>query len=1020
MRIRGGRQLLCATSALVLGAGAAVPVHGQAQYFGRQKVQYEDFDWRVLGTEHFNVHYYPAAQVAAEDGARMGERWYTRFSRIFQHEFGKKPIIFYADHPDFQQTNTTPYQLTEGTGGFTDALRNRIVMPFTGVYADNDHVVGHEMVHVFQYDLATSPGGGGLVGMNNLPGWLIEGMAEYLSLGREDAHTAMWLRDAALRGQLPTIRQLTRDTRYFPYRYGQALWAYIAGRFGDRAVPELYRYATRAGWEEALQRVLGVTSEQVSQDWVQATRALYLPLIEGKQRPQDAGDPILVEDEPGAMHLSPTVSPDGQHVAFFGRREIFTVDLYLADARTGRVIRKLTSPSRSAHFDALSFISSAGTWSPDGSRFAFVAFEQGDHRLQIMNVSNARVERRISVPGVGAIQNPAWSPDGRSIAFSGMAGGVTDLYLVDVETGALQQLTNDRYAELHPAWSPDGRSIAFATDRDQGTDFGNLVYGDMRLALYDVASAATRLLDVFPSGKHINPQFAADGSSLYFVADPDGFSNIYRLELASGSVFRVTDAATGVSGITKLSPALSIAARSGRMLFSVFQNSGHNVYGLDPERTQGREVERTAPRVAAAALLPPAEAFGSGVIHEYLGDVLTGLPPVDATFSDRDYKPSIGLDYIGPPSFGIGVSQFGTGVGGGVSLFFSDMLGDHFIGTAVQANGSFKDIGGQAVYMNSSRRWNYGVALGHIPYLSGYGFNQPETFTQVLQRTYIDQVMGITQYPFSMTRRFELSAGATRYAFSNEAMTFSRFTGELVDRRDLPAHDPLYFAEGSAAFVGDNSYFGFTSPVAGTRFRFEVSPTFGSLTYQALLADYRRYVFFRPFTFAVRGFHYGRYGADAAGFSDGERIMSPLFVGYENFVRGYSQESFEWERECGPTETANSACPAFDRLVGTRMAVGNVELRVPLLGVSELGLLNFPFLPTEIAPFFDIGYAWGDVYPEDVPGAEIEYSRRAVYSAGVSARVNLLGYLILETYWAHPFQRPEKGGHFGFQIMPGW
>ena len=104
----------------------------EAQYFGRQKVQYETFDWQIMESDKFDIHFYPGMQTVTTDAARMSERWYTRLSRIFQHEFQKKPIIFYADHPDFQQTNTTWGQLTEGTGGFTDALRNRVVMPFTG------------------------------------------------------------------------------------------------------------------------------------------------------------------------------------------------------------------------------------------------------------------------------------------------------------------------------------------------------------------------------------------------------------------------------------------------------------------------------------------------------------------------------------------------------------------------------------------------------------------------------------------------------------------------------------------------------------------------------------------------------------------------------------------------------------------------------------------------------------------------------------------------------------------------
>jgi len=1005
-------------------AGWAAPA--QAQYFGRQKVQYEDFDWRILETDRFEVHFYPEEATAAQDGARMVERWYTRLSGAFQHEFDKKPVIFYADHPDFQQTSTTPGGLSEGTGGFTDALRNRIVMPFTGVYAENDHVIGHELVHVFQYDLATSPGGGGLMGMSRLPGWLIEGMAEYLSLGRVDAHTAMWLRDAALRGELPTIQELTRDTRYFPYRYGQALWAFIAGRWGDRAVPELYRFATRTGWEDAVQRVLGATTGQISQEWIAATREQYLPLLVGKQRPEDAGTPVLVEDEIGAMNLSPVVSPDGRYVAFFGRREVFTVDLLVADAQTGRIVKKLTSPGRSAHFDALSFIYSAGTWSPDGRKFAFVVFAGGDQQISILDVNSGDTERSITVEGVGGVSNPSWSPDGRSIAFSGMAGGISDLYVLDLESSQVRQLTNDRYADLQPNWSPDGRTLVFATDRGPTTDFRSLVYGNMQLATYDVAAGGVQLLDIFPAGKHINPQYSPDGRSIFFIADPDGFSNVYRLDLGARNVHQVTNVATGISGITDLSPAMSVAARTGRMLFSVFEKSGTNVYGIDAERTVGTPVDpSTATAFAPAATLPPGGAAGTGMVTDYLADVATGLPPAGTTFPTRDYDAGLQLEYVGPPSFGVGMSSFGTGVAGGVSLFFGDMLGGHQLGAAIQANGTFKDIGGMAAYTNTETRWNWGAMGGHVPYLTGYAFVDVDDLgyrmNQVLQRVYVDQLGLFTQYPFSQTRRFEVNVSGSRYAFNQEARQFyyDPFTGQQLSNvieSDLPSPDPLYFVQGGVALVGDNSYFGFTSPVAGQRYRLEVSPTIGTFNYQTVLADFRRYQFMSPFTFAIRGLHYGRYGSDAVGITaDNERILSPLFLGYETFVRGYASESID-ATECRPTET--SSCPVFDRLLGSRIAVASAELRVPLFGVSEFGLINLPFLPTEIAPFVDVGYAWGDIYARDDPRNDIK--REMVSSVGLSARINLLGYLVLETYYAYPFQRPDKRGHIGFNLMPGW
>ncbi|HEX6053704.1 MAG TPA: basic secretory protein-like protein, partial [Gemmatimonadaceae bacterium] len=177
-----------------------------AQYFGRNKVQYERFKFEILRTPHFDVHYYASEKPAVEDASRMLERWNERLSLLFNHPLSaRKPIVLYADQPDFQQTNVIADQLDEGTGGVTESLLDRMTMPFTGSYAENDHILGHEMVHVFQYDIASTKASSG-ASLERLPLWLVEGMAEYLSLGPQDAHTAMWLRDAVLRDDLPTIK----------------------------------------------------------------------------------------------------------------------------------------------------------------------------------------------------------------------------------------------------------------------------------------------------------------------------------------------------------------------------------------------------------------------------------------------------------------------------------------------------------------------------------------------------------------------------------------------------------------------------------------------------------------------------------------------------------------------------------------------------------------------------------------------------------------------------------------------
>jgi len=237
-----------------------------AQYFGRNKVQYEKFDWRILKSDHFDLYFYPSESLKVSDAGREAERWYSRLSDIFRHQFDRKSVVFYADHPDFEQTNVVGEQPEEGTGGVTEGQRTRVIMPLMGIYKDDEHVLGHELVHVFQYNIAeTAPGQGGLARLNALPLWLIEGMAEYFSLGRNDELTAMWMRDAVMRDKFPTIKQLTTDPRFFPYRYGQALWAYIGGRWGDRPVVDVYRTALRVGWLIANSAVCTANSTSTTQ-----------------------------------------------------------------------------------------------------------------------------------------------------------------------------------------------------------------------------------------------------------------------------------------------------------------------------------------------------------------------------------------------------------------------------------------------------------------------------------------------------------------------------------------------------------------------------------------------------------------------------------------------------------------------------------------------------------------------------------------------------------------------------------
>jgi len=1035
-------------------AALCVPLADAQDYFGQNKVRYQHFDFQVLRTEHFDVYYYPETQEIVPEAARMAERWYARLSKALQHDLSRRqPLVLYASHPAFEQTNAIYGDLGEGVGGVTEALKRRIIVPLAGPLAETDHVIGHELVHAFQYDIV---GQGrsqtmGIMTASHLPLWFMEGMAEYLTLGADDPHTAMWMRDAAQTRKLPNYGRL-EDSRYFPYRFGQSLWAYLTGRFGEDVLARVLKAAGRSGdVRQALQGTLGVPADSVIMGWHRALRDWEDPLARRTEPTRKAATPLVITKRGiGRMNLGPALSPDGRQLVFFSERGQVSIEMYLADAASGKVLRAITRSTVDPEMQNLGFINSGGEWSPDGRRFAFSTVSRGRPVLAVMEVANGRILRRVPFPELGEVFRPTWSPDGRRIAFSALSRGVTDLWVLDLESGVAHRLTDDDWADLQPAWSPDGRSIAFVTDRFGPTPGGSR-YGCYRLGLINPETGATHALETFATGKSINPQWTPDGRSLCFIADPGGISDLYRLELESGRVEQLTGLLTGASGLTQLSPALTVARQSGQIVFSAYDAGNFGLYRLDESRrasglprdslpvatdasrdslpgeptagpdslAAGRGASRDSP-TAAPATLPPSPRVRAA----WMDSARTAVAAVDTMrFSSARYRPRLSLDYISQPSLGVAAGSSGVGVGGGAGLYWSDMLGDHELVTLLQVS----NVGGNvlnntaaaAAYQDLRARWNWGVQASQIPYITqDYSSEvvlldgktvvreQEITFWQIERA-----VMGSVSYPFSRFTRVGFSAGVRNISFANRVRTIeydntTTYLDETLNNKyDNPSS--LTLASGGVALVQDSGVFGGTSPILGQRYRFEVTGLSGSITYHDILADYRRYVRLgRSLILAGRALHYGRYGPGA---EDGR--LSPLYLGDPWLMRGYDYASFSNQLTDGDA----AAGAIYDRLYGSRLAVANLELRVPLLGA--LGLYPTPAVPPiEAAIFFDAGTAWTRDEKTRVLGGP----RRPVTSYGVTFRANLLGFAIGEADLVHPNDRPGQGWYWELSLQPGF
>jgi hypothetical protein len=697
--------------------------------------------------------------------------------------------------------------------------------------------------------------------------------------------------------------------------------------------------------------------------------------------------------------------------------------MYLAEVQTGKVERKIVKTALDQHYESLQFINSAGAWHPDGHRFAFAGVSKGRPVLSVLDVDRGRIEREYVIREAAEVFSPSWSPDGSRMVFSGWVGGLSDLFVLDAGSGVVTRLTHDAFADLEPAWSPDGRSIAFVTDRFT-TDLATLAYGAYRLALMDPAGQAIRPLKSFTSAKHINPQWAPDGKSLYFLSDRNGISNIYRLDLATDDVRQLTNVLTGVSGITALSPALSVAYRAPRLVFSAYEKGKYSLYAIDSAGFGAGAGQPPVPLAAVSpALLPPVDRT-RGDLDSLLSDARSGLPPADSSFPSVKYHPRFSLDFVSPLSVGVGsAGAFGTAIGGGSALFWGDMLGQRNLSTTLAVNGGFADIAALVGYQNFRHRWTWGLFAGQSPFIS-LGFRRTGDLSNdsvVIDSLYRfrrtdRQITGLLAYPFNRVQRIEFSAGYRSSSYDRQVVTREIYPDSIPvrirfhDPVDLPAPGSVGQTEGSIALVYDNALWGPASPALGQRYRLALSPSFGALSYYGVLIDYRRYIVpARPYTIATRLFHYGRYGRN----SDDERLI-PIFLGFQTLVRGYTFQQSDL-RGCPAIIQTAGDCAALKDLLGSRVAVGNIELRVPLQGLGIEPPAGLPAI--ELAPFFDAGVAWLRTEKPKLFGG----TRNLLTSYGLALRANLFGALVLEFDIVHPNNRAGNRGWFTqLGVQPGF
>jgi len=810
MRRWGAALGAAVLAALAPGSGAS-----QIGYFGQNKVQYQSFSWQVLRGPHVDLYFYPEEQELARAALEYAEQSYDVLAQRLSHSIAKRiPLILYASHADFEQTNILPYAPPEGLLGVTDFLKRRITLPFTGNYAEFRHTLRHELVHVFQLSLMTEaflryPRGPHA----SLPLWFTEGLAEYFSAG-EDSRDEMILRDLTVSGRLPTLGQLAYAGGGLVYPIGGSIVRYLGTTYGEWRLAALYHELWKyASLDDAMKELYGRPLTQLSDEWRFWLRRRYYPEVDSTQ-------PLaLTARRLTRLAIKPTAyrlpGDTAVQVLYFspadGYTNIYSSPLDRDDPKP--VVRGERSPE----FESFHFFESRVDVNASGIVVFGSRFESRD-ALIFWDLKAKRMVGRYQFASLVSILSPAWAPDGKSVVFSGLAvSGYADIYRLWMADGRLERLTNDRYQDSDPSVSPDGRLVVFASDR---TAFG--AQGGRNLFLLDLARGAIRHL-TYGDWRDEGPRWAPGTNRIWFTSDRDQTLQIYSVD-STGLGRRETAALDGA-----FDPQF-VEGREG-FVFGGFADLSFNLY-FEPMRTDSPAVAIALPEHMAAPGWEWPELALSTVAH---------TAPVP-------YKRQYGLD------FAAGEAAVAPGLGSqqGAVALFSDLLNDHaFIVTlssfAYSGSGLgnlLDNISGSTFYLNQTHRINWGVGA-----YRQRGLFYEGDFSSLFQETAYG-VLGQLRYPLSRFRRIEAEfrvEHSDRFDFASDVVTEPR-------RR-------AWLAANYLTYVMDNSLWLSTGPIDGQRYSFTAGlvndVNHGRFDAFVLSGDARRYFrTSRRSAVAIRGLGY--------------------------------------------------------------------------------------------------------------------------------------------------------------------
>lgn len=956
-------------------------VFAQDGNFGKNKVQYKQFNWSFIQTDHFDIYFYQGGTQLANFTAVAAESAYASIRKSFRYQINNRiPIMVYNSHNDFQQTNVIGEYLEEGIGGVTELFKNRVVLPFEGSYRQFRHVIHHELVHAVLNDMFYGGSIQSIISNNirlQLPLWFNEGLAEYEAL-KWDNNSDMFMRDATIHTYLPPIEYLGG---YFAYRGGQSVWYYIANKYGEQKISDiLNRVKGARNVDQGFKSSIGLSVSELDERWQKEQKVLYWPDIAKREDPEDFATRLTkhVKDN-NFYNTSPSISPQGDKIAFISDRDDY-MDVYVMSTIDNK-ITKLVDGQRTKNFEELHLLTPGISWSPDGKKIALaVKSGERDAIFIIDAASGAQEKIELNLEGVFTVD---WSKQGDKLAFVGNTTSQSDIYTYDLSTKELKNLTNDIFSDADPVWSPDGKEIYFVSDRRDNTDsvplpekftMSRFNYQQLEIYALNLHSSHIQRITNFPNSDETNPVVSPDGTKLLYVSDRNGIGNIYERDLKTGEDRPITNSITGVF-------QLSLSADGNKLTFSSLNQAGFDLFlmktpferklavkELEPTEWIRRKNELAQQFTDTTAAQPSSASevndttsvYGDNVridFNNYVFNEEGVKEPEKKTAGDEEKDIAVAGNIDGDGNYKVnkyklnfspdivyGNANFNTfyGVQGTTMMAFSDMLGDHQMYFLTNLLLDLKNSDYVLAYYYLPQLIDYGVVGYHS---ARFLYIDDPLVGPTLFRFRTYGITGSLSYPLDRFNRIEGS------------VSWMNLLRENLDYTIVPSQKRELITP-TLGYVHDNTLWGVTAPNNGTRYNISAtfSPSLGknSIDFQTYTFDYRTYFkFFKDYSFAMRYSGGASLGKNAQRFFIGgtDGWINREFE--NNNIPIYNIEDFAFLTPALPLRGYN-----YNIKNGTKFALLNYELRYPFIRYLVAGGLPISLSNVMGTTFLDVGSSW--------------------------------------------------------------